>query len=75
MAHGQLFVTWLIKVMLSLLIDDQITQVQQRAGQIKADADKLTLISVLGRGAWGTVYKGTWRVRPWCFLRLLVCHV
>mmetsp|Transcript_17519 Transcript_17519/g.44120 ORF Transcript_17519/g.44120 Transcript_17519/m.44120 type:complete len:1028 (-) Transcript_17519:21-3104(-) len=40
---------------------DPLKQVAQRANQIKADADKLTLISVLGRGAWGTVYKGTWR--------------
>ena len=34
----------------------------QAAGAIGAqDADKLTLLGVLGRGTWGTVYRGQWR--------------
>lgn len=36
--------------------------VQQAAGAMGAqDADKLTLLGVLGRGTWGTVYRGLWR--------------
>ncbi|KAL6747847.1 hypothetical protein V8C86DRAFT_2896405 [Haematococcus lacustris] len=40
---------------------DPVKAMQHKVGLGKMDADKLTLISVLGRGAWGTVYRGTWR--------------
>lgn len=41
---------------------EPLKAVKEAASQMQAvEADRVVLTGVLGRGSWGTVYKGAWR--------------